>query len=57
MLSNVARLWGRKVRHVFDRGYGTGPWLSRFSRFQVRFVVRWKKGNKLLDPAGEERKA
>src|SRR5258708_6491492 len=40
-----------------DRGYGTGPWLWHLSRSQIRFVVRWKKGNKLLDAAGQERKA
>ncbi len=57
LLARVARQWGQTVRHVFDRGYGTGPWLSRLSHFRVRFVVRWKKGNKLIDAAGEERKA
>jgi hypothetical protein len=57
LLSKVARLWGRKVRHVFDRGYGHGPWLWRLWMCQVRFVVRWKKGNKLIDMAGQERKA
>lgn len=57
LLALAARLWERKVRHVFDRGYGTGPWLARLSRFRVRFVVRWKKGNKLTDAAGQERKA
>jgi hypothetical protein len=57
LLARAARQWGDKVCHVFDRGYGTGPWLSRLSRFRVRFVVRWKKGNKLLDDAGGERKA
>src|SRR5258708_23523351 len=40
-----------------DRGYGTGPWLWHLSRSQIRFVVRWKKGNKLIDAAGKERKA
>lgn len=57
LLSQAARLWGRKVRHVFDRGYGHGPWLRLLCRQQVRFVVRWKKGNKLLNAAGQERKA
>jgi hypothetical protein len=57
LLAKVARQWGRQVRHVFDRGYGTAPWLLRLSRFRVRFVVRWKKGNKLIDEAGCERKA
>ena len=35
-----------------DRGYGTAAWLLRLSRYGVRFVVRWKKGNKLIDDAG-----
>lgn len=57
LLRESARLWGRQVRHVFDRGYGTGPWLASLSHSRVRFVVRWKKGNKLLDAAGQSRKA
>lgn len=57
LLAQAARQWGQRVRHVFDRGYGSGPWLWRLSRFSVRFVVRWKKGNKLFDATGQERKA
>jgi hypothetical protein len=56
LLIQATRTWGRQVRHVFDRGYGTGPWLWHLSACQVRFVVRWKKGNKLHDAAGQERK-
>src|SRR6266567_6154383 len=57
LLSQVAQRWGRQVRHVFDRGYGNGPWLWLLWRYQLRFVVRWKKGNKLIDAEGHERKA
>lgn len=57
LLSQVAQRWGRQVRHVFDRGYGTGPWLWQLWRYHLRFVVRWKKGNKLIDACGQERKA
>ncbi|MFL5661988.1 MAG: transposase, partial [Ktedonobacteraceae bacterium] len=57
LLSQVARRWGRKVRHVFDRGYGHGPWLWQLWRYRLRFVVRWKKGNTLIDASGHERKA
>jgi Transposase DDE domain len=57
LLNLVALHWGRKVRHVFDRGYGTGPWLWHLGVSRVRFVVRWKKGNKLIDASGQERKA
>jgi len=57
LLARAARQWKRQVRHIFDRGYGTAAWLWLLCRFDVRFVVRWKKGNKLLDDAGCERKA
>src|SRR5437660_4449062 len=57
LLSQVAQRWGRQVRHVFDRGYGNGPWLWQLWRYLLRFVVRWKKGNKLIDAGGQERKA
>src|SRR2546421_6292494 len=57
LLSQAAQRWGRQVRHVFDRGYGNGPWLWQLCRYQLRFVVRWKKGNKLIDACGQERKA
>jgi hypothetical protein len=57
LVAKVARRWGRKVRHVFDRGSGHGPWLWRLWRYRLRFVVRWKKGNKLMDASGHERKA
>src|SRR5436309_6600871 len=57
LLSQVAQRWGRQVRHVFDRGYGNGPWLWQLGRYRLRFAVRWKKGNKLIDAEGRERKA
>jgi len=57
LLSQVAQRWGRQVRHVFDRGSGNGPWLWLLWRYQLRFVVRWKQGNKLIDASGQERKA
>lgn len=40
LLSQAAQRWGRLVRHVFDRGYGNGPWLWGLGRYQLRFVVR-----------------
>jgi len=57
MLQQIAGRLGRKVRHVFDRGYGHGSWLAELWKHRQRFVVRWKKGNKLIDAAGQERKA
>jgi hypothetical protein len=49
--------WGKQVRHVFDRGFASAPWLCRFVERELRFVLRWKKRQKLLDGWGELRKA
>lgn len=49
--------WGDTVIHIWDRGYAGGPWIIAALEEPVRFVVRWKKGNKLLDNWGDERKA
>jgi len=57
LLSQVAQRWGKQVRHIFDRGYGHGPWLWQLWRYRLRFVVRWKKGNQLIDASGQPRKA
>ena len=57
LLSQAAQRWGRQVRHVFDRGSGNAPWLWLLCRSLLRLVVRWKKGNTLIDAAGQERKA
>jgi hypothetical protein len=40
LLGQAARRWGRQVRHVFDRGYGHGPWLASLSCRRLHFVVR-----------------
>src|SRR2546423_6375721 len=57
LLSQVASRWGRLVRHIFDRGYGHGPGLWQLGRYRLRFEVRCKKGHKLIDAEGRERKA
>jgi hypothetical protein len=57
MLDQAVRWWGRRVVHVWDRGFASGPWLCLMLEANIRFVLRWKKRNKLLDPWGEARKA
>lgn len=49
--------WGRQVRHIFDRGFASAAWIQTFVQHDIRFVLRWKKGHKLLDSWGEARKA
>jgi hypothetical protein len=55
MLGQVARKWGKNVLHLFDRGYAGGPWLEVMWRYQVHFLIRWKKGHHFVDENGEEK--
>ncbi len=57
LLTRCAAAWGTTVRHLWDRGYAGSPWVQAAIAARVSFVVRWKKGNKLLDNWGKERKA
>jgi hypothetical protein len=43
--------------HIWDRGYAGSPWVQAAIAANVRFIVRWKQGNRLLDNWGEGRKA
>lgn len=57
LLAQCAAAWGAQVLHVWDRGYAGSPWVQAAITAKVRFIVRWKKGTKLLDNWGEARKA
>lgn len=57
LLQACAKSWGRRVLHVWDRGFAGGPWLEQAARARVRFVMRWQKNYKLVDAQGRERKA
>jgi hypothetical protein len=54
-LRRVAWKWGKKVLNSFARGYAGGPWLELMGRYQVDFLIRWKKGHHLVDEQGEEK--
>jgi hypothetical protein len=57
MLQWLAEKWGQQVVHVWDRGFAGEPWLSAALAHRLRFIVRWKKGNKLVNATGELKKA
>jgi hypothetical protein len=57
LLCDLARRWGRAVIHVWDRGFAGAPWLGLVILYQVRFIVRWNKNYKLIDPKGRTLKA
>lgn len=57
LLARTRRQWGRRVRHVWDRGFASGQWLNQALETDLRFVLRWPKRYTLLDGWGERRKA
>jgi hypothetical protein len=57
LLDQAVTCWGRRVVHIWDRGFASGPWLQLMLKHNIRFVLRWKKRNKLLDHWGEARPA
>lgn len=57
LLVRCAHEWGSRVWHIWDRGFANGPWLEQVAELGLRFVLRWKKGQYLLDPLGAPRKA
>lgn len=57
LLAQLAQRWGRRVLHIWDRGFAGLPWLTLVQGYQVRFILRWNKSYKLLDRQGRLRKA
>lgn len=57
VLRHVAQRWGGAVVHLWDRGFAGAPWLGLALLYRVRFIVRWNKNYKLIDPKGRLLKA
>jgi hypothetical protein len=57
LLKLCARWWGQAVIHVWDRGFGNGPWLTQVLHYPLRFVVRWTVAYHLVDAQGQKRAA
>jgi len=53
LLSQSAVGWGRRVVHVFDRGFAGAPWLEELGKHQGRFIMRWPTRYHLADAKGE----
>jgi hypothetical protein len=43
LLGRLAQDFGRRVLHVFDRGFAGAPWLGQAFGQHIRFVMRWPK--------------
>jgi hypothetical protein len=57
LFARCVAAWGRRVVHVWDRGFAGRTWLAHALAAQTRFVVRWPGRYKLLTATGDERKA
>ncbi len=53
LLTHCASAWGRKVVHVWDRGFASAAWLGRAFERDVRFIVRWPRRLMLVDDKGK----
>jgi hypothetical protein len=54
ILKKVAKLWGRSVVHVWDRGFAGSPWTTLALGQRVRFILRWNKSYHLIGPDGRK---
>lgn len=53
VLTEIDRLWGKEVLHIWDRGFAGNPWLTQVFIQGARFVLRWPKNYQLLDEQGQ----
>lgn len=54
ILKKVASLWGRKVIHIWDRGFAGSPWATLALDYHLRFILRWNTRYHLLGPDGHK---
>ena len=52
ILRKVARLWGRQVLHIWDRGFAGSPWTTLALDHHLRFIQRWNTSYHLVGPEG-----
>ena len=54
ILRKVAKWWGRKVIHIWDRGFAGSPWTTLALDHHLRFILRWNKSYHLIGPDGRK---
>jgi hypothetical protein len=57
ILKKVRKLWGRKVIHIWDRGFAGSPWTTLALDHELRFILRWNKSYHLIGPDGRKHEA
>ena len=54
ILKKVAKLWARKVIHIWGRGFAGSPWTTLALDHHLRFILRWNKNYHLVGPDGRK---
>lgn len=57
LLDECVAAWGRRLLHIFDRGFAGSPWIGACLQRELRLLLRWPKDYKLCDSEGTKRKA
>jgi len=57
LLDDCVAAWGRRLLHIFDRGFAGSPWIGICLDRALRFHIRWPTDYKLRDAQGNKRKA
>ena len=52
-MGRCAQAWRQRVIHVWDRGFAASSWLGQALDHDLRFIVRWKKAQHLVDGKGK----
>lgn len=57
ILKKVAKLWGRQVLHIWDRGFAGTPWTTLALDQHLRFILRWNSKYHLIGSDGRKHEA
>lgn len=53
LLLQCGQAWGRRVIHIWDRGFASGLWIGQALAHNLRFIMRWKTRQHLVDARGK----
>jgi hypothetical protein len=54
LLDACVKAWGRRLLHIFDRGFAGSPWIGICLDRAIRFLLRWPKDYKLRDAEAQQ---
>jgi len=57
ILKKVAKLWGQRVIHIWDRGFAGAPWITLALDHGLHFIVRWNNKYHVVGADGRKHEA